>query len=73
MSLKSSPIPPIPEVTACVARAAFPHGNVVMQLRDALGTISTDEALPMCFRLMVSPPKLLGAWHWSPSFNFWKA
>jgi transposase len=43
MSLKSSPIPPIPEVTACVARAAFPHGNVVMQLRDALGTIYTDE------------------------------
>src|SRR5438132_10361795 len=43
MSLKPSPIPPVPGVTACVAHAAFPHGNVVMQLRDALGTIYTDE------------------------------
>ena len=49
MSLKSSPIPPIPEVTACVARAAFPHGNVVMQLRDALGTIYTDEVFANLF------------------------
>ncbi len=45
MSLKPSPIPPVPGVTACVAHAAFPHGNVVMQLRDALGTIYTDARL----------------------------
>ena len=43
MSLKPSPIPPVPEVTACVAHAAFPHGNVVMQLRDTLGSIYIDE------------------------------
>src|SRR6266704_2527269 len=43
MSLKPSPIPSIPEVTACVARAAFPHGNAQMQLRDTLGTIYIDE------------------------------
>ncbi len=43
MSLKPSPIPPVPEVTACVARAAFPRGNALMQLRDTLGTIYTDE------------------------------
>lgn len=49
MSLKPSPIPPIPEVTACIARAAFPHGNVVMQLRDTLGTIYTDEAFADLF------------------------
>jgi transposase len=49
MSLKFSPIPPIPEVTACVAHAAFPHGNTVMQLRDALGSISTDEAFADLF------------------------
>src|SRR5260221_12998346 len=49
MSLKSSPIPPIPEVTACVAHAAFPHGNTVMQLRDALGSIYTDEAFADLF------------------------
>ncbi len=33
MSLKPSPIPPIPEVTACVAHAAFPQGNVVVVCR----------------------------------------
>src|SRR5260370_38782327 len=49
MSLKFSPIPPIPEVTAWVAHAAFPHGNTVMQLRDALGSISTDEAFADLF------------------------
>src|SRR6266568_3404194 len=49
MSLKPSPIPPIPAVTACVAHAAFPHGTVVMQLRDALGTIYTDEAFADLF------------------------
>ena len=43
MSLKSHPIPPVPEETARVARAAFPHGHVLMQLRDTLGTIYTDE------------------------------
>src|SRR5215470_16917030 len=49
MSLKPSPIPPIPAVTACVAHAAFPHGTVAMQLRDALGTIYTDEAFADLF------------------------
>jgi transposase len=34
MSLKSVPIPPVPEETARVARAAFPRGNVFMQVRD---------------------------------------
>lgn len=43
MSLKPTPIPPIPEETARVARAVFPRGNVVLQIRDLLGTIYTDE------------------------------
>src|SRR5215831_6582569 len=44
MSLKALPIPPIPEETARVAHAAFPRGHVIMQLRDTLGAIYTDEA-----------------------------
>ena len=44
MSLKSLPIPPVPEETARVAHAAFPRGNVAMQVRDTLGAIYTDEA-----------------------------
>jgi hypothetical protein len=39
MSLKALPIPPIPEETARVAHAAFPRGNVAIQLRD---TTSND-------------------------------
>src|SRR5215470_8080344 len=42
MSLKPEPIPPVPEETARVARAAFPRGNVIIQMRDGLGTIYTD-------------------------------
>lgn len=43
MSLKPTPIPAVPEETARVARAVFPRGNALMQLRDTLGTIYTDE------------------------------
>ncbi len=49
MSLKSLPIPPVPEETARVAQAVFPHGNVFMQVRDTLGTIYTDEAFADLF------------------------
>lgn len=44
MSLKPGPIPPVPEETARVAHAVFPRRNILMQLRDTLGTIHTDEA-----------------------------
>jgi transposase len=49
MSLHPHPIPPVPEETARVAHAVFPRGNVVMQLRDALGAIYTDEAFADLF------------------------
>lgn len=43
MSLKSLPVPPIPEEVVRIAHAAFPRGNVFMQIRDTLGTIYADE------------------------------
>ena len=43
MSLQAQPIPPIPELTVRIARAAFRKGNVYMQLRDLLGTFFTDD------------------------------
>ncbi|MGZ3599738.1 MAG: transposase, partial [Ktedonobacterales bacterium] len=43
MSLKSLPIPPIPDETARVAHAAFPHGSLLIQIRDRLGTLYADE------------------------------
>ena len=42
MSLKPRPIPDVPELTARVARAAFPKGNPYLRLRDDLGTVFRD-------------------------------
>jgi transposase len=49
MSLKSQPIPPIPEEVVRVAHAVFPRENVFMQIRDTLGAIYTDEAFADLF------------------------
>ena len=43
MSLKPSPMQPIPKETVRVARAAFPKGNPYLTLRDELGPIFRDE------------------------------
>jgi transposase len=42
VSLKPRPIPDVPELTARVARAAFPKGNPYLRLRDDLGTVFRD-------------------------------
>jgi transposase len=42
VSLKPSPIPDVPELTARVARAAFPKGNPYLRLRDELGPVFRD-------------------------------
>jgi transposase len=39
----------IPEETARVARAAYPKGNLYMNMRDALGTIYQDESFAHLF------------------------
>jgi transposase len=43
MSLKPTAILPVPEMTDQVARAAFPKGNLYLTLREALGTVFSDE------------------------------
>lgn len=43
MSLQAEPIFDVPELTAQVAQAAFPKGNIYLQLRKELGTIYEDE------------------------------
>ncbi len=43
MSLQPHPIPEVPDLTAEVARAAFPDGNPYMTLRDEFGAIFEDE------------------------------
>jgi len=49
MSLHPREIPPVPEATRRVARAAFPHGNVYMRMRDELGTIYEDHQFTHLF------------------------
>jgi len=49
MSLKPQEVNPIPEETMRVAHAAFPKGNAIMRLRDALGPIYTDEQFTALF------------------------
>jgi len=43
MSLRPLPIPPVPQETVRVARAAFPKGNLYMTLRDQLPALFTDD------------------------------
>lgn len=55
MSLHPQPIPPVPEDTARVARAAFPKGNIYLQIRDTLGSIYVDEDFADLFPLKGQP------------------
>ena len=62
MSLQPHPIVPVPETTAAVARAAFPNGNIYLQLRGELGAIYEDtlfaELYPRDGQPAVSPWRL---------------
>ncbi len=73
MSLHPHPIEPVPEETARIAHAAFPKGNLYLEMRDVLGTIYTDELFADLFPAMGQLPKRLGGWRWSVCFSFWKA
>jgi transposase len=50
MCLHPELIPPVPEATAKVARAAFPKGNKYMRLRDELGVFYQDEEFTDLYR-----------------------
>ncbi len=43
MSMRPSPIEPVPEETARVARAAFRKGNLLMRIRDDVGVLYDDQ------------------------------
>jgi len=49
MSIHPQNIPDIPVETVQVARAAFPKGNIYLQIRDTLGSIYQDEAFVELF------------------------
>jgi transposase len=69
MSLKVLPIPPVPEETARIVRACFPHGTLVVQLRDALGPLYSDEDVADLFPARGQPaeaPWRLAPWRLAP-------
>jgi transposase len=43
MSLRPEPLPPIPEAPAAAVRAAFPKGNLYVDLRTEFGTLYEDQ------------------------------
>src|SRR5215216_3188219 len=43
MSLRPETLPPVPDVTAAAVRAAFPKGNLYVDLRTEFGTLYTDQ------------------------------
>ena len=55
MSLKPTPIQPVPEGTARVAKAAFRKGNPLLKLRDELGAIFADEDFADLFPKLGQP------------------
>jgi transposase len=55
MSMHPRPVGPVPEDTARVARAAFPKGNVYMQMRNVLGIIYEDEDFEELFEVRGRP------------------
>src|SRR5918998_1606815 len=55
MSLRPTPYRDVPVATAAVARAAFPHGNPYLLLRDHLGTIFSDAQFAPLFALCGQP------------------
>jgi transposase len=55
MSMRPKPIGVVPEDTARVARAAFPKGNLYMQMRTVFGSIYEDEDFSELFEVRGRP------------------
>jgi transposase len=55
MSLRPPVAPPVPEETARVARAAFPKGNLYLQLRDEIGVLFEDADFANLFPIRGQP------------------
>ena len=45
MTWHPHPLPPVPEATAAAVRAAFPKGNLSVNLRTEFGTLYDDQLL----------------------------
>jgi transposase len=43
MTLRPPPLPPVPETTVAAVQAAFPRGNLSVELRAEFGTLDDDH------------------------------
>ena len=63
MSLQARPVYAVPEETARVARAIFPHGHLYLQLSDTLGSLFQDQEFAALFpadgQPALSPARLM--------------
>src|SRR5262249_31766873 len=57
VSLQPTPIGPVPKETARVAHAAFPTGNMCVQLRDELGRVYEDASFSSLVPSRGQPPE----------------
>jgi transposase len=55
VSLQPKGLPEIPEQTARVARAAFPHGTLAIRVRDRLGEVFADQPFTAAFGVRGAP------------------
>lgn len=62
MSMRPSPIEPVPEETARIARAAFRKGNLLMRIRDEIGVLYEDQMFASLYdargQLAIAPWRL---------------
>ena len=62
MSMRPSPIEPVPEETARIARAAFCKGNLLMRIRDEIGVLYDDQMFARLYdargQLAIAPWRL---------------
>jgi transposase len=62
MSMRPSPIEPVPEETARIARAAFRKGNLLMRIRDEIGVLYDDQMFARLYdargQLAIAPWRL---------------
>jgi hypothetical protein len=60
MTLRPQALPPVPEATVAAVQAAFPKGNLYVELRAEFGILMRINSLLICIRplgaLWKSPP-----------------
>jgi transposase len=56
MALHPQPLPQVPDATAAAVRAAFPKGNLYVDLRAEFGTLYDEQLFADLYPNPLSPP-----------------